>query len=288
MNRLNLTEQGFVDNARDVLDKPYDTSSIFRTRNLESSQETYIVNAHTGTSLGYINDEGRLAATVRWKKEQEEIATSLTIVGLSTTGDVLHTKTTGKLVAFLLFKDKEWYSLGYNSFSEQYEFILVTLDEALLPKKISDSSAFYVESVYPSGIEESKYGDIVVLKNKLTKGYLSKGEKDGCSLHEYPIFRNHYKDEFSTELVTGFTHNVGPMFCKSAECSDLSDNNKLYGEYSGCNMLYWQILSLNEEQIIPQDAKVAATTNPDILLWAFIPMIFVVILIMLVVFYYYF
>ena len=293
MNRVNLTGKGFADIPYEELNKNH-LENIFKTWNIKSKKDVYLLNLHTGTNLGYVEEQGSLLATNRWMKDQEDVGTTLVLAGVSSTGDILEEGASGKMVSFLLFKNSQWYTLSFNKYSNLYEFILVTLDEVNLPEKIPEEAIFYVHQVLPHADKniDLRYGDFVVLENKLTGGYLSKGEKDGCTLSEYPFLSDHKMGDFSSELVTSFIQNKGPMYCKSAECEDLTDNNKKYGEYSGCTMLYWQILPVSEDWLVPQSAKIklkpAYNTNPEVFLWALIPFFFIFILFLLILFYYYF
>ncbi len=293
MNRLSLINQGFVNKEKET--------NIFRSWSVDSQDNAILVNAHTGTKLGYVLEDNRLIATMKWQDEQEDIYSALTVVGLNSLGEVLPRENlgAGKLLGFLLFKDTEWYSLSYNSFTETYEFLPLTLHDSEMPKKLDSASSFYVEKVYPKqdvcdegesveGCSDVKYGDIVVLKNLKTKNYLSKSQYDGCTLESYPILKDHPKSEFSTELLTGYFHGDGPMYCKSAECEDLSENNKKYGRHAGCAMVFWQILPLGDPQVklnsVPKLKKQSAY-DPSLIYWAFLPLFFVVILVMIFLFY---
>ena len=304
MNRIDMTGQGFAN----VLDPSethtkIDYSKVFKSRDIEGGDYVHLLNLHSGSSLGVVEDDGGvLKASIRWTPYQEDISLELILVGISLTGEVISEGVSGKMVSFLLppplSSERGGYrALSFNPDSGHYEFGVVTTGGEM-PKKMHDNSIFYVHQVLPMSDkkEDLKYGDYVVLENIYNKQFFSKGERDGCTLSDHPYFSDHSKDEFSTEMLTTFTHNKGPMYCKSAECEDLSDDNKKYGTYAGCNMLYWQILpsdpieTLAETYTKSKELKELSvdTSHPDVVIYAFIPVFFMVALILIVILYEYF
>lgn len=223
MKRMNALGQGFVDSSSIT----YDPSGTFTTTDVMSHDSCYLVNVHSGTKLGYVRDGEHYLATTKWARDHDDIGVPLKVYGMTSQGDVFDEgETTGKRLAFTAAIEGEERVLSYVRERDRYEFVRGEHKGLLAIDMFSPSARQFV------------YGDVFVLENE--SGYFSKGEVDGC-VTGYPVYKNHPHAAFSSETTSGFTHNYGPMFCKSAECDDLSDSPR-YGKYAGCNMMAWQLI----------------------------------------------
>ena len=288
---MDLTNQGFVGANPNFAENDYN-GEIFKSKPIENNSDVKILNIHTGTGLGYIQYKKNLIPSVKWLDEQEEIEQKFTILFLNDFGEIIQTQSKKITILYFDLQNSEWYNLNYNEKEKTYFFEVVKKNEVNMPTKFGDKSIFLIEKVYPTSTKEFFYGDLIALKNLKSNNFFSKSAYDGCSTSKYPIFKDNPKSKFPTDLTTQFIFGGGAYFCQSAECDDLTNNNKKYDQFSGCTMLYWQILpdKINNENIKIETKSTTNEnyTNPELIFYAFVPFFFLVIILIWILFYLYF